>query len=69
VHLTDIERDVVVEVTNGSAHVTFCGNAEPPTTAEITCPDLVDAATGRTDPGSVDPGLADHLRRLATVMA
>ena len=70
IHLTDLDRDLLVEVADGRSAVTFAAPGEP---ADIHAKagDLVDFATGRKIDGELhaDPTAIAFLSRLATVMS
>ena len=69
IHVTDLDRDLLVEVADGRSAVTF---AAPGERADLhaEAADLVDFATGRKALGRLDadPAAIGFLSRLATVM-
>lgn len=69
VHLTDLDRHLRVERTDGGTAVTFTEPGEP-VHARAEAADLVDFATGRRIDGELvaDPAALAFLGRLATVM-
>ena len=69
-HLTDLDRDLLVEVADGRSTVTFAAPDEP-ADVHATAGDLVDFATGRKIDGELhaDPTAIAFLSRFATVMS
>jgi uncharacterized protein (TIGR03083 family) len=70
IHLTDLDRDLLIEVADGGSTVTFAAPEEPANVRAEAC-DLVDFATGRKIDGELDadPTAIAFLSRLATVMS
>lgn len=69
IHLTDLDRDLLIEVEDGRSTVAFASPDEP-ANAYATTGDLVDFTTGRKLDGMLDadPDTILFLSRMATVM-
>ena len=70
VHLADLDRNLLIEVSDVGSTVTFAASGEP-ADVRATAGDLVDYATGRRIHGELDadPTAIALLSRLATVMS
>ena len=69
-HLTDLDRNLLIEVADSRSTVTFAAPEEPANVHAKAC-DLIDFATGRKIHGELhaDPTAIAFLSRLATVMS